>query len=128
MSPQPRDEQLYKKVKKTIYKKYPKHSAYRSGILVQTYKKEFEKKYRSSSPSSAYIGQKPRNTGLSRWYKENWTNQRGEVGYTYKSDIYRPTKKITRKTPLTFSELSKKEISRARRIKSKDRRIDRFRY
>ena len=40
--PKPRDINLYNKVKK-VYKKIPKHSAYRSGILVQTYKKEFKK-------------------------------------------------------------------------------------
>ena len=30
---------------KRIYKKIPKHSAYRSGVLVQAYKKSFKKKY-----------------------------------------------------------------------------------
>ena len=39
----PTDNSLYKKIKKKIYKKIPKHSAYRSGVLVQTYKKEFLK-------------------------------------------------------------------------------------
>ena len=37
----PKDQTLYNKTKKIIYKKYPKHSAYRSGILVQEYKKSF---------------------------------------------------------------------------------------
>ena len=41
----PTDNSLYDKIKKRIYKKNPKHSAYRSGILVKTYKKEFLKKY-----------------------------------------------------------------------------------
>jgi hypothetical protein len=41
----PNDEKLYNKTKKYIYKKYPKHSAYRSGLLVQEYKKRFSKKY-----------------------------------------------------------------------------------
>ena len=36
--PEPKDLKLYKKVKEEVYKKYPKHSAYRSGILVKTYK------------------------------------------------------------------------------------------
>ena len=39
----PVDMKLYEKVKKKVYKKHPKHSAYRSGILVQTYKKTLKK-------------------------------------------------------------------------------------
>ena len=35
MKPQPRDIKLYEKIKLKVYKDIPKHSAYRSGILVQ---------------------------------------------------------------------------------------------
>lgn len=122
--PQPTDPTLYQQVKRKIYDKYPKHSAYRSGLLVQAYKKAFQKKHPSKSP---YTGQKPKRSGLARWYSENWRNQRGEVGYRYKSDVYRPTRRITSKTPLTFSELSPREIKRARRSKSRNRRVSRFR-
>ena len=38
---EPVDNNLYNKTKKYIYKKYPKHSAYRSGLLVKKYKKDF---------------------------------------------------------------------------------------
>ena len=48
--------------------------------------------------------------------------QRGEVGYKYKSDIYRPTVKVTDKTPTTFNELTNKQIERARQEKSKNRK------
>lgn len=41
---EPSDTKLYKRTKKQIYKRIPKHSAYRSGILVQTYKKKFKSK------------------------------------------------------------------------------------
>ena len=37
---QPTDKKLYEKVKAEIYKKYPKHSAYRSGLLVKEYKSQ----------------------------------------------------------------------------------------
>ena len=37
--PTPKDKKLYEEVKEEIYKKYPKHSAYRSGLIVQEYKK-----------------------------------------------------------------------------------------
>ena len=42
MTPTPTNMKLYNQVKEEIYKKYPKHSAYRSGLLVQEYKKKEE--------------------------------------------------------------------------------------
>jgi hypothetical protein len=124
---EPSDTKLYNKTKKQIYKRIPKHSAYRSSILVQTYKKKFKNKY--GTKKSPYKGNKSKTkkTGLSRWFKEKWVNQRGEVGYKYKNDIYRPSKKITKKTPLTHKELSKKEIYRARTKKYRKGRVYRFR-
>ena len=53
-------------------------------------------------------------------------NQRGETGYKYKSDVYRPTKRITKDTPATFNELSKKELESARREKAKKGRVKQF--
>ena len=120
----PVDIKLYNKVKKTIYKKYPKHSAYRSGILVKTYKINFKKKY--GNKKQPYLGKKTQKKGLSRWFKEKWVNQRGEVGYKYKNDIYRPSKRITKKTPKTHKELSKNKIKKARRTKYKKGRVNRF--
>jgi hypothetical protein len=111
---EPVDKVLYNKTKKQLYKKYPKHSAYRSGLLVQAYKKAFSEKY--GNKKQPYFGKskKGRATGLGRWFAEKWLNQRGEVGYKYKSDVYRPTKRVTKKSPITFGELSKKQIKRAR--------------
>lgn len=121
----PTDMTLYNKVKKELWKKYPKHSAYRSGLLVQKYKKDFNKKY--GTKKSPYKGNKPsKRSGLSRWFLEDWRNQRGEVGYKYKSDIYRPTKRITKKTPTTMKELSKHRLSKARKEKYKKGRVTRF--
>ncbi len=112
---EPKNKELYLKVKKEIYKKYPKHSAYRSGLLVKEYK----------SRGGEYTGKKNKD-GLSRWFKEEWTNQRGTTGYKKKSDVYRPTKRITKDTPKTFKELSKKEISVAQKKKLKKGRVDKF--
>lgn len=126
MTSKPSDTNLYNKIKKNLWIKYPKHSAYRSGILVKTYKKEFKKKYGNKNP---YQGSKPKRTsGLSRWFLEEWKNQRGEVGYKYRSDIYRPTKRITKKTPTTIKELSKKEINRARKEKYSRGRVKKFKF
>ena len=124
MAAKPRDMKLYNKTKKKLYKKYPKHSAYRSGMLVSTYKKKFRQKYgRKKNP---YIGKKTKKKGLTRWFREKWVNQRGKVGYKYKHDIYRPTYRITKKTPLTHKELGKKRISKARRTKYTKGRVNRF--
>ena len=59
--PKPTDTKLYEEVKKEIYAKYPKHSAYRSGLLVQEYK----------SRGGSYSGDKSKGT-LGRWFKEEW--------------------------------------------------------
>lgn len=122
MKASPKDPALYAKIKKQIYRKYPKHSAYRSGLLVKSYKKSFETKY--GSKKSPYKG----NTsgGLRRWFDEKWTNQRGETGYRYKSDVYRPNIRISKGTPRTFGELSGKEIKRARAEKYSKGRVKRF--
>lgn len=119
----PKDQKLYDKVKKEIYKKYPEHSAYRSGILVKTYKEKYEKKYGNKN---AYEGKKDKTKGLGRWYAEKWKNQRGGVGYKTKSDVYRPTKRITKDTPTTFKELSDEEIKKARSKKYRKGRVDKF--
>jgi len=120
----PSDKKLYNKTKKNIYKKNPKHSAYRSGILVKTYKKNYAKKY--GKKKNPYIGKKSKKKGLTRWFKEKWTNQRGEIGYKYKSDIYRPSKRITKKTPKTHKELTKRNIFKARNKKYRHGRVNRF--
>ena len=122
--PSPKDMKLYNKTKKKIYKKYPKHSAYRSGIVVKTYKQNFLKKY--GKIISPYVGKKSFKKGLKRWFREKWTNQRGETGYRYKNDIYRPTKRITNKTPKTHRELTRKRIKRARQKKYRKGRVNRF--
>jgi len=118
----PKDKILYNKIKKKI-NKTQKPSAYRSGNIVRTYKKQFAEKYGIQPP---YIGNKTKKKGLSRWFKEEWKNQRGEIGYSSKSDIYRPTKRITHKTPITIHELTNDDIDKARRKKYKTGRVKRF--
>lgn len=120
----PKDKKLYNKTKKYIYNKYKKHSAYRSGLLVKKHKEDYKKKH--GSAANAYYGKKTKKKGLSRWFLEKWKNQRGETGYRYKNDIYRPTVRVTRKTPKIFRELSKKRIKSARLEKYKKGRILRF--
>jgi len=121
--PEPVDKKLYENIKILVYKKYPKHSAYRSGILVKEYKKKFKIKHGNKNP---YLGLKTTKKGLARWFLEDWRNQRGELGYKYKNDVYRPTRRITKKTPKTFKELGKKKIKKARTKKYRIGRVNRF--
>ena len=91
--------------------------------LLDEYKKRFTKKY--GKKSNPYKG-KTKKEGLKRWFREKWVNQRGEVGYRYKSDVYRPSKRITKKTPKTYKELSKQQIKVARSKKYRKGRVNKF--
>ena len=113
---EPTNKKLYEKVKKEIYARHPEHSAYRSGLLVKEYK----------AMGGEYKGKKNKNQGLDRWFKEKWQSQRGDTGYKHKSDVYRPTIRVTKDTPTTFKELTKTQIEKARREKAKTGRVSKF--
>jgi len=119
----PVDLKLYNKIKEEVSKQYKKPSAYRNGQIVKKYKSEFKKKYKNKKP---YKGVKDENKGLSRWFKESWRNSRGGVGYKYKSDVYRPTKRINKQTPKTFDELTPGALKKARREKKNKGRVKKF--
>jgi len=122
MSNIPTDPALYQRILNKYRKKMPKSSAYRSGLIVKEYKDKFKAKYGNKKP---YTGKKT-SKGLERWFKEDWKNQRGGIGYKKKSDVYRPTKRITKDTPATFKELSKKELKEAQKEKAKTGRVKKF--
>lgn len=114
--PEPIDTILYEKVKTEIYRKNPIHSAYRSGLLVQEYKRR----------GGRYKGQSLEKEGLKRWFKEDWRTQSGEKTYHKKGDIFRPTKRVTADTPITMSELTKVEKKKASIEKAKTGRVKSF--
>ena len=114
-APKPTNMTLYNKIKERVKKRIPKHSAYRSGIIVKEYKEAGGK----------YSGDKKKGK-LGRWFKEDWKNQRGGSGYKKKGDIYRPTKRVSKDTPTTMSELSKKEKEKAMKEKKETGRVKRF--
>ena len=113
--PKPTNQSLYDKVKAKVYKKNPKHSAYRSSQVVKEYK----------AAGGKYSGDKSKG-GLTRWHKEEWKNQRGETGYKKKGDIYRPTKRVSKKTPTTMSELTSAEKKKAMKEKKETGKVKRF--
>ena len=94
-------------------------------ILIANYSlTQARKKY--GKKKQPYTGKKTKKRGLKRWFKEKWVNQRGEIGYKYKSDIYRPSRRITKKTPTTHKELTGRQIKRARKEKYTKGRVKRF--
>jgi len=121
--PTPVDMVLYNRIKKDITSSIKIHSAYRSGLIGKKNKEAFKRKYGNKSP---YKGKKDDKKGLGRWFKEKWRTQDGKVGYKKKGDVYRPTKRITKKTPATFKELGKKKIKEAQKEKKTKGRVKKF--
>lgn len=92
---------LYEKARSIADEKYSKSSAYKSGFIVKTYK-ELGGKYKDDN--------QPKN--LKRWFKEDWADV-GNATYP----VYRPTKRISKKTPLLASEID--AVNLAKQIKLK---------
>jgi hypothetical protein len=85
----PTNMKLYKKAKSIVNKQYSAPSAYRSGAYVKTYK----------DMGGTYEDDGEEKT-LRRWFKEDWKDV-GNKSYP----VYRPTKRITKDTPLTPEEI-----------------------
>lgn len=96
---------LYEKAKEIVYERYEKPSAYRSMALVKLYK-ELGGTYTDDG--------EPKN--LKRWEKEEW----GDIGGK-EYPVYRPTKRISKDTPLTADEIdpdqAKKQIALKQKIR-----------
>jgi hypothetical protein len=96
---------LYKQVKDAANIIYEKPSAYKSGFIV--------KKYKELGGTYSDDG-KPKN--LKRWFKEEWK----DIG-SKEYPVYRPTKRITKDTPLTPNEIKpsnlKKQIALKQELK-----------
>ena len=112
--PEPTNKKLYQKAKD----KYSgmKHSAYKSGLVVKAYKKM----------GGTYSGKKDSKKGLKRWFKEDWRTRSGSKTYKKKGDIFRPTKRVTKDTPTTMSELTKKQKDKAEQEKKKKGKVKKY--
>lgn len=119
-----KNKNLYLKVKEEVIKNYPKHSAFRSMLIIKEYKKR----------GGEINEKKEKKSGLNLWLKEEWINvyaylkenkivKCGDERYVDKSAC-RPLKRITSKTPITLPELlkihSKEKILKAIEKKNKD--------
>lgn len=81
--------ELYQVAKQIADQTYSKPSAYKSGYIVKLYK-NMGGTYTDDS--------KPKN--LQRWFKESWRDI-ADLNYP----VYRPTKRVSKKTPLTPDEI-----------------------
>ena len=92
--PIPANPVLYDRAKQIADAKYSKPSAYKSGFIVKTYKEM----------GGTYIeNNKPKD--LKRWFQEDWRDI-GGLNYP----VYRPTKKVSKKTPLTPKEIKEDDL------------------
>jgi hypothetical protein len=99
--PTPIDKELYQRVKEEADRVYSKPSAYKSGFIVKKYK-ELGGRYIDDN--------KPRD--LDRWFKENWIDIGGK-----EYPVYRPTKRISKETPLTVTEINPIQAKKQVRLK-----------
>ena len=121
----PNNKILYNKVKNTAIKKFKVWpSAYASGWLVKEYKRR----------GGTYKGKKPsKKKGLGRWFEEEWINvcylpkkikcgrPKTSLNSWKKNYPYcRPLKRISKGTPVTSKQLSKKEIKKRCSMKKRN--------
>lgn len=103
--PIPLNLELYERAKEIVNKRYKnKRSPFLSGAIVIEYKKMGGK----------YSGDKSK-TKLKRWFDEKWVNTNPIVGRQNETyAFFRPSVKVSSKTPTTIQEMmkSKPEINR----------------
>jgi hypothetical protein len=100
----PKDKKLYKKIKKIADLVYEKPSAYKSMWIQKTYQK-YGGEYEES------LGEERK---LSRWMNEQWSDI-GNKDYP----VYRPTRRISKDTPLTVDEIDEKNLKEQIKLKQK---------
>ena len=63
---------------------------------------------------------------LKRWFKEDWRTPRGNKDYSKGENTFRPTKRVTKDTPTTWSELTPAEKAAAKKEKNTKGRVSRY--
>lgn len=63
---------------------------------------------------------------LKRWFKEDWRTPKGNKDYSKGESTFRPTKRVTKDTPSTWSELTPYEKAAAKKEKREKKRVSRY--
>jgi len=63
---------------------------------------------------------------LKRWFKENWQTPKGKKDYSGGENTFRPTKRVSKDTPSTWSEVTPAEKKRAQAEKNTKGRVSRY--
>jgi hypothetical protein len=63
---------------------------------------------------------------LNRWFKEKWETPSGEEDYSKGENTFRPTVRVNKKTPKTWSELSDAEKAAAQKEKNTKGRVTKY--
>ena len=63
---------------------------------------------------------------LKRWFKEDWRTPSGKKDYSSGESTFRPTKKVSKKTPTTWSQLTPAEKAAAKKEKKRKGRVGRY--
>ena len=63
---------------------------------------------------------------LKRWFKEEWETPSGSKDYSDGDVVFRPTKKVTKDTPKTYSELSPSDITASRKERKAKGRVSKY--
>tara|TARA_R100001443_G_scaffold32211_1_gene46321 strand:+ start:101 stop:379 length:279 start_codon:yes stop_codon:yes gene_type:complete len=63
---------------------------------------------------------------LKRWFKEDWRTPSGDKDYSKGEKTFRPTKRISKDTPATWSELTPAEKRAAKKEKREKGRVARY--
>ena len=68
----------------------------------------------------------PKGAALRRWFKEDRRTPKGKKGYEDGENTFRPTKKVSSKTPATWGELTPAQKARAKREKNTKGRVSKY--
>jgi len=63
---------------------------------------------------------------LKRWFKEDWQTPSGKKDYSGGENTFRPTKKVTKDTPKTWSQVSSSDKAKAKREKNTKGKVSRY--
>ena len=63
---------------------------------------------------------------LKRWFKEEWETPRGKENYEDGENTFRPTKRVSKDTPATWSEITPAEKARAQKEKNTKGRVTKY--